>query len=134
MASDQHVILFDGVCNFCNGMVNFLIRRDKKNVFRFAALQSEGGKNILAANGLPSDYLESLLYLEKGKIYTSSTAALKIYNQLSWYWKWTQLLWIVPRFLRDSVYNAIAKRRYKLFGKKDQCMIPSPEVRNRFLN
>jgi predicted DCC family thiol-disulfide oxidoreductase YuxK len=127
------VILFDGVCNFCNGMVNFIIRQDKKKLFRFAALQSEAGQKLLEEYKLPKQDFDSFLLVDKGKVYKSSTAGLKLYGRLSWYWQWTRLFWIIPPLLRNGIYNWIARNRYKWFGKKDQCMVPSKEVRERFL-
>ncbi len=127
------IILFDGVCNFCNTSINFIIRQDKKKIFRFAALQSGAGKEFLEKYILPKDYLESFILIDKGKVYKSSAAGLKLYNKLPWYWKWTQIFWIVPKFIRDGVYNFIAKNRYKWFGKKESCMVPSPKLKERFL-
>jgi len=130
---NKPVILFDGICNFCNGIVNFIIRQDKKNIFQFAALQSDAGQRLLKQYQLPQSNFDSFILIDKGKLYKSSTAGLKLYNYLPWYWKWTQLFWIIPRFIRDAAYNIIARNRYKWFGKKDQCMIPTQEVRSRFL-
>jgi len=127
------IILFDGVCNFCNTSINFIIRQDKKKVFRFAALQSGAGKEFLEKYNLPKDYLESFILIDKGKVYKSSTAGLRMYNKLPWYWKWLQVFWIVPKFIRDGVYNVIAKNRYKWFGKKEECMIPNEDIKNRFI-
>ena len=127
------IILFDGVCNYCNAMVNFIIGRDKKKVFRFAPLQSEAAQKILLQNHLPQINFDSFILVENDKIYQRSDAALRLYNKLPWYWKWTQIFWIFPKFIRDGVYNVIARNRYKWFGKKDQCMVPAPEVRERFL-
>jgi predicted DCC family thiol-disulfide oxidoreductase YuxK len=127
------IILFDGVCNFCNGMVNFIIRQDKKKVFRFAALQSETGQKLLEQYGLPKENFNSFFLVDNGKVYRSSTAGLRLYSRLPWYWKWTQVFWIVPRFLRDAVYNFIARNRYRWFGKKESCMVPTADVRSRFL-
>jgi len=131
--TDQPVILFDGVCNFCNSSINFIIKQDKKRIFRFAALQSIAGKELLEKYKLPEGYLESFILIDDGKAYKSSSAGLKLYNKLPWYWKWLQIFWIVPRFIRDGVYGIVARNRYKWFGKKEVCMIPSPEVKNRFL-
>lgn len=131
--SDRPVILFDGVCNFCNSVVTFTIRQDKQRLFRFAALQSPVGQQLLGRYGLPTHSFDSFILIEKDKAYKSSTAALKLYGKLPWYWKWTQVFWIVPRFLRDAVYNTIARNRYKWFGRQDQCMVPTPELRSRFL-
>jgi predicted DCC family thiol-disulfide oxidoreductase YuxK len=127
------VILFDGVCHFCNGTVNFLLKQDREKVFRFAALQSEAGQKLLAQYRLPKDDFDSFILIDDGKAYRSSTAGLRLYNKLPWYWKWSQVFWLVPRPIRDSIYGLIAKNRYKWFGKKDTCMIPTPEVRSRFL-
>jgi predicted DCC family thiol-disulfide oxidoreductase YuxK len=115
-------------------MVNFLIRQDKRKTFLFAALQSEAGKKILTERHLSTHFFDSMIFVERDRLFKSSSAVLKIYGRLPWYWKWTQLFWIVPKFLRDAIYNAIARRRYKWFGKKDQCMVPGPEIRSRFLS
>jgi predicted DCC family thiol-disulfide oxidoreductase YuxK len=129
----QPIILFDGVCNYCNSVINFIIRQDKKSIFKFAALQSEAGQKLLELYNLPTNNFDSFILIDNGKVYQSSTAGLKLYNKLPWYWKWTQAFWIVPKFIRDAVYNIIAKNRYKWFGKKETCMIPSPQVKERFL-
>jgi len=130
---DKPVIFFDGVCNYCNALINFVIRQDKKKIFLFATLQSEAGQKILTENKLPAIDPDTFLLLENGKLYSRSTAALRISNKLPWYWKWAQLFWIFPKFIRDGVYNLIAQNRYKWFGKKEECMIPAPEIRERFL-
>ena len=128
------ILLFDGVCNYCNSMTNFIIRQDKKKVLRFATLQSNFGQNVLKENNLPTDVFESFILLDKGKLYKKSTAGLRLYSKLPWYWKWTQLFWIFPRFIRDWVYGIIAKNRYRWFGKRNECMVPTPELRKRFLD
>jgi predicted DCC family thiol-disulfide oxidoreductase YuxK len=133
MNEEKPVILFDGICNFCNAMVNFIIRQDKKNVFRFCALQSDSGKRLLEQYKINWKQTDSFVVIENGKAHQKSNAALKLYNRLPWYWKWTQLFWIVPKFIRDAVYNFIAKNRYSWFGKKEECMIPAKEVREKFL-
>ena len=127
------VILFDGVCNYCNGMVNFVIRQDKKQQMHFATLQSDVAQDLLGYHGLPKDNFDSFVFIENNQAYLQSTAALKVMNRLPWYWKWTQIFWAVPKFIRDSVYNFIAKRRYKWFGKKTECMVPTPEMKAKFL-
>lgn len=134
MLTGKPVILFDGICNYCNGVINFIIRQDKKKVFLFATLQSNFGQKILKENNLPVDVFETFLLLDKDKLYKKSTAGLRLYNKLPWYWKWTQLFWIFPRFIRDAVYSLVAKNRYKWFGKKETCMVPTPELRDRFLD
>jgi predicted DCC family thiol-disulfide oxidoreductase YuxK len=128
------VILFDGVCNFCNSGVNFLIRQDKEKNIRFAALQSDAGKRILQEFEIDTATTDSFLLVDNNKVYTYSTAGLKVYNHLPWYWKWTQIFWIVPKFLRDGIYKWVAANRYKWFGRKEECMIPSASVRERFLD
>lgn len=127
------VILFDGVCNFCNGTVNFLIRQDKKKKLRFAALQSEAGQRMLEEHHLPAHDFDSFILVENSKVYKSSTAALRVAMHLRWYWKWAQIFWILPAFIRNALYNVIARNRYKWFGRKEACMIPTPEVKERFL-
>ncbi len=130
----QPIVLFDGVCNFCNSTVNFLLKQDKNAVLKFAALQSNAGQLLLNQYNLPPDNFDSFILIENGKAYKSSTAGLRLYNKLPWYWKWTQVFWIVPRPVRDAVYNLIARNRYRWFGKKDSCMIPSAAIRSRFLS
>ena len=131
---DKPIILFDGVCNFCNAMVNFIIRQDKKNVFLFATLQSEAGKKLLEQYKINWRRSDSFVVIDNDKAYLKSSAALHLYNKLPWYWKWTQLFWIFPRFIRDGVYNLIAKNRYNWFGKRDECMVPNTELAHRFLD
>ena len=131
---DHPVILFDGICNFCNSLVNFIIRQDKKKIFRFAALQSVTGKKLLEQYKINWEETDSLVLVDNGRAYQKSTAALRLYNQLPWYWKWTQVFRIVPKFIRDGVYKFIARNRYKWFGKKEECMVPTAEVKERFLS
>ncbi|HYH13781.1 MAG TPA: thiol-disulfide oxidoreductase DCC family protein [Flavisolibacter sp.] len=130
---ESPIILFDGVCNFCNSTVNFILKQDKKQVFRFAALQSTTGQKLLKKHHLPQQEFNSFLFIDNNKSYLASTAALRLVRYLPWYWQWTQLFWLVPRFVRDGIYRLIANNRYKWFGKRETCMIPSPEVRKRFL-
>lgn len=127
------LILFDGVCNLCNGSVQFIIKRDKEAVFRFASLQSETGRKVLEQFHLPTDTFNSFVLLEDGKMYTRSTAALRVFSRVKG-WKWTGAFLYVPKFIRDGVYNLIARNRYRWFGKKDECMIPTPELKSRFLD
>ncbi|HEY8562672.1 MAG TPA: thiol-disulfide oxidoreductase DCC family protein [Pyrinomonadaceae bacterium] len=127
------IILFDGVCNFCNGAVNFIIERDRTGYFKFAPLQSEIGEKLLAENGIDKIETDSVVLVEDGAVYTHSTAALRVARRLDGAWKWLYHLIYVPPFLRDGAYKLFAKYRYALFGKKDECMLPSPEIRARFL-
>ena len=128
------IVLFDGVCNFCNSSVNFLLRRDRNGVFRFAALQSEAGRKLLTEAGLQHHELDSMVLIEGGEIALKSTAALKAARRLPGLWFMTGLLLVVPRRLRDWCYDAFAARRYSWFGKRDVCMIPTAEMRSRFLD
>jgi predicted DCC family thiol-disulfide oxidoreductase YuxK len=130
--SNQGVILFDGVCNLCNSFVQKVIAADKNNYFKFASLQSEAGQKLLADNPEFKD-LKTIIYLEGDNLYTRSTAALKISRHLNGFWPLLQVGYIFPSVARDGIYNFIAKNRYKWFGKKDQCMIPSPELKEKFL-
>ncbi|HZH64002.1 MAG TPA: thiol-disulfide oxidoreductase DCC family protein [Flavisolibacter sp.] len=127
------VVLFDGVCNFCNASINFIIKQDTKKKFHFAALQSEAGQKLLEEYGLPKEGFDSFVLIDKGRVYKKSSAGLRVYGKLAWYWRWSQAFWLAPQFLRDAVYDLIAKNRYKWFGKKEACMIPGAEVKERFL-
>ena len=134
MNSSNSVILFDGVCNLCNHSVQFIIKRDKKNQLLFASLQGKTGQEILKKFNLPANDFNSFILLEGDKIYARSTAALRIAKKLGGGWKLLYGFMIIPRFIRDAVYNLIAKNRYKWFGKRDECMIPTPELKERFLD
>lgn len=131
---DQPVILFDGVCNFCNSAVNFVIKRDKKGIIKFAPLQSDEAIRLLAQYNLPAQDMRSFIFIENNQSFTRSTAALRVCRYLSNLWKLLYGFIIVPKFLRDGLYNWIAKNRYKWFGKRNTCMVPTQEVRSRFLN
>jgi predicted DCC family thiol-disulfide oxidoreductase YuxK len=131
--SEHSILLFDGVCNLCNSSVQFIVKRDEDAVFRFASLQSEEAQELLNSfEDKPSD-LSSVLLVEDGKLYARSTAALRAARRLSGAWPLLYGFIIIPRPIRDLVYNWIARNRYRWFGKKDQCMIPSPELKARFL-
>lgn len=129
----DNIILFDGVCNFCDSSVNFIIDRDKKNIFKFAALQSEKGQEILEHFKLSKNDFDSFIFIEKNMVYKKSSAALRIAKKLGLFWKIFYPLILIPRPIRDFFYNIIAKNRYKLFGKKDSCRIPTPELKEKFL-
>jgi predicted DCC family thiol-disulfide oxidoreductase YuxK len=131
---EHALILFDGVCNFCNSSVNIVLRRDKKDYFRFAPLQSPTGQEILRKNKMDPAGLESIVLVEKDKIYTRSVAALRVAKKLSGAWPLFYAFVIVPPFIRDIVYQFIAKNRYRWFGKKESCMIPTPDVRRKFVD
>lgn len=127
------IILFDGVCNLCNGAVQFVIKHDPEGKYLFASLQSEEGKRLLQHFQLPQD-LSSFVLIENNKVYIRSTGALKVAKQLKGAIKLLYAFMIVPKFIRDAVYNWIARNRYTWFGKKDECMLPTPELKARFLN
>jgi predicted DCC family thiol-disulfide oxidoreductase YuxK len=139
------VVLFDGVCNFCDASVNFIIDHDKQGYFKFAPLQSDEGRRLANEYGFESATAEdrdpesdlipidSVILVDDGKAYTHSTAALKILKRLGAPWSWLSAFLIIPRSVRDWAYRLFARYRYRIFGKKDQCMLPTPEVRARFL-
>lgn len=131
---NQSIILFDGVCNLCNSAVNFVIKRDKKNMIQFAPLQSETAHVLLENCNIPAAEMKSFIFIEEGKPYTQSAAALKVCRYLTGLWPLLYCLIIVPRFIRDGIYKWIAKNRYKWFGQKNECMIPAPELQRKFLN
>lgn len=127
------IVLFDGECHFCDKSVQFIIKHDPKGYYNFASLQGEFGQELLNKYDLNSN-MESFILIEHNKAYEKSTAALRITRNLSWCWKLLYPLILVPVPLRNWIYGIIAKNRYKWFGKKDQCVIPSPEIRKRFLD
>ena len=134
MALPPAVILFDGVCNLCNGFVQFVINRDPTGRFHFTSLQSEAGRKLLATYGLPPVIEpETVILIENGQVYTHSTAALRILRQLSGLWPWLYAAIVVPRPARDWVYRFVARHRYQWFGHRDACMLPTPALRQRFL-
>jgi predicted DCC family thiol-disulfide oxidoreductase YuxK len=127
------LILFDGVCNLCNGFVQFLIKRDPAGKFRFASLQSDFGRSQLIRFNLDPDLLHSVIVVEGDNVLQRSDAALRIVNQLGGPWKLLNAFKIFPKFLRDALYNVVARNRYKIFGKRDSCMIPTRELKERFI-
>ncbi|MBD8067381.1 thiol-disulfide oxidoreductase DCC family protein [Bacillus sp. PS06] len=129
----KKIILFDGTCNFCNNSVQFIIKRDKDDVFSFASLQSNVGKAYLERFKIQDD-IDSIVYIEEDRAYIKSNAALRISRHLEGMWKLASVLTVVPRFVRDPIYDYVAKNRYKWFGRNDSCHIPSPEIRKKFLD
>ena len=127
------VILFDGVCNFCNSSINFVMDRDPSGFFKFGALQSEEGIALLKKAGYQSEYLDSVLLLQDGHVYRDSEAALPITRKMTGLWPLMFGFIIVPRVIRDVVYNWIARNRYRWCGKMDSCRMPTPEIRSRFI-
>ena len=130
---DKKIILFDGVCNLCNGAVVFIIKRDKKDVFRFAALQSEIGEKLLRKYQIDPEKTDSIILVADNNAFAKAGAALRIAQQLSGLWPALAILRIVPRFISNAVYDWIASNRYQWFGKKESCMIPTPELKAKFL-
>lgn len=131
--NDNKIVLFDGVCNLCNSSVQFIIKRDKKKQFRFASLQGNFGQQFLKKNKLPADNFNSFILLENETVYTRSTAALRMLKHLGGGWRLMYGFIVLPKFIRDGIYNLIARNRYKWFGKRESCMIPTADVRERFL-
>ena len=131
---DQSIVLFDGVCNLCNGAVQFIIRHDKRKNFVFASLQSDEGQKLLKQYNFPVNELNTFILIEEGKAYTRSTGALKVAKKLNGLLPILSGFLILPASFRDGIYNWVGKNRYKWFGKKDECMIPTPELKARFLN
>lgn len=129
----DRIVLFDGVCNFCNSSVNFIIRHDRKGVFKFAPLQSEIGSELTRRYRIADD-VDSIILIDGEEAFVKSDAALGIARSLGGVWSLLYSFRIVPRFMRDWFYDRIAQYRYRLFGKKDVCMIPTHEVRGRFLS
>ena len=134
MKMEVPVIFFDGFCNLCNGAVQFTIERDVKNIFRFASLQSDYAQEKLVPFAIEPKQGESMVLLENGKVYERSTAALRVAKQLGGAWPLLYGFIIVPTFIRDGVYNFVGKNRYKWFGKKESCWVPTPELKSKFLD
>jgi len=127
------IVLFDGVCNFCNASVNFVIEHDKAGYFKFAPLQSEIGEELVAKHGINTADIDSVIVVENDRAYTHSSGALRIAKQLDGIWSWAYAFIMVPKPIRDFCYKLFAKHRYRLFGRQDACMMPTPEIRARFL-
>lgn len=132
MIQENPIVLFDGVCNYCNAMVNFAIRNDKKAFLKFAPLQSAAGIRLREEYKIAPG-IDSVIFVDHGKVYTYSDAAIRIAKYLRWPAKAVYSFIIVPKFIRQPFYKWIARNRYKWFGKKEQCMVPMPDVRARFL-
>lgn len=131
---NDKIILFDGVCNFCNSSVNFILKRDKHRVFKFAPFQSQAAEDLLKNADERYKKMDSFIFIDEGKIYNKSTGALRVLKYLPGLWPLLYGLIIVPAFLRDPFYNLIYRKRFQWFGRQESCMIPTPEVRSRFLN
>lgn len=130
---EKPVLLFDGVCNLCNGTVQFVIKRDKNDYFRFAALQSAYGQNFLGRQNRSTTDFDTFILVEGDSYATKSTAVLKVFRHLSGLWPVLYVLIVVPKFIRDSIYSLIARTRYRVFGKKESCMVPDKDILSRFV-
>ncbi|TGN11661.1 thiol-disulfide oxidoreductase DCC family protein [Leptospira ilyithenensis] len=130
----QNILLFDGVCNLCNNVVQFTIKRDRVGKFKFAALQSEAGQTLLKKFNLPKEDFDSFVLVQGDKFYLRSTAGLHVLKELGGHWRIFYILILFPSFLRDFVYTLVAKSRYKIFGRTESCMMPTPELKSRFLD
>lgn len=128
-----NVILFDGVCNLCNGAVQFVLKRDTRHAFRFASLQSNYGQQQLIKFGLDPNSLHSIILIRDTHFFQQSDAALEIARKLNYGWPLLYSFKILPQFIRDGIYNLIANNRYRFFGKREACWIPTPELKERFL-
>lgn len=129
----MYVVLFDGVCNLCNGAVNWLIDHDSKNVLRYASLQSAYGQQVVAKHNLQGEYLNTILLVEGDKIYERSTAVLRTLKNIGGIWSLLYVFIVVPAFIRNAVYNFVSRNRYRWFGKLDACRIPTPALKAKFL-
>ena len=134
MQTPFSLILFDGYCNLCSGTVQFILKHDRKAKFRFASLQSEYGKTILQKHRLPTDSFGTFVLVESDIVFTKSTAALRIVKSLTGMWPLLYVAKIIPRFLRDAIYNLVARNRYKWFGRRDSCWLPKNDWRERFMD
>lgn len=133
VSRERPVLLFDGVCNLCTGSVQWIVEHDTEGQFRFASLQSDAGQALLEAYGLPTDDFDSFVLLEGEEYYTKSTAALRVARRLGLPYSLLTPFVAVPAFLRNRVYDLVAEHRYRIFGKRDSCMVPTPDVEDRFL-
>jgi predicted DCC family thiol-disulfide oxidoreductase YuxK len=130
----QHIVLFDGICNLCNGSVKFILKHERSPLFRFASIQSRAGRELLAWCGLPQDFSDAVIYIENGRVHQGSTAALRIGQTLKFPWSLISSVGLlVPSTRREWVYRRIGAHRYQWFGRRDSCMIPTPTLRARFL-
>ncbi len=135
MEENKKIILFDGVCDLCSGSVQFVIKRDKKDVFRYAAIQSEVGQQLIKDRRIDTSQVDSIILIEPGVAYfTKSDAALEIAGELGGLWKLTSVFKWIPKSIRDVIYDFVARNRYKWFGKQESCMIPTPELKGKFLS
>ncbi|HMQ48338.1 MAG TPA: thiol-disulfide oxidoreductase DCC family protein [Saprospiraceae bacterium] len=136
MVTNTHskaILLFDGVCNLCNGFVQFAIKHDPQGYYQFASLQSEAGRELLAAHHLPTHEISTVVLIEKGRVYTHSDVGLRMVRRFGGLWPLLTAFSIIPKPFRDGIYNWVARNRYRWFGQRESCMVPTPELKSRFL-
>lgn len=133
MIKHDNLILFDGICNLCNGVVKFIIKRDAAKKFTFTPLQSDYGKYILETYKLPTDNFDTFVYIRNGECLIKSKASLYVLYDLGWPWRMLFIFTIIPSLVLDKVYNVVAKNRHKRLGKRRHCMVPKPAHKNRFI-
>ncbi|WP_410336544.1 thiol-disulfide oxidoreductase DCC family protein [Longimonas sp.] len=134
LSFNRGVLLFDGVCNLCNGFINFIIDHDEARYFRFGTLQREPARSFLRSEGYDPEVLDSVVLVENGRLYRESTAALRVFRKLGMPWALLSVFQAVPRPLRDAVYRRIAANRYDWFGTRNQCRLPTPELQALFID
>lgn len=130
---NKHIIVFDGICNFCNGAINFIIKHDPEGLFVFTPMQTELAQKLITEHKITNVGIDTFLLIKNGKTYIWTDAALEIAKDLDGYWYYFSILKILPRFIRDYLYRLFARNRYTLFGKRNQCMVPTPSVKQRFI-
>ncbi len=128
------IVVFDGECLLCNGWVQFLLRHDRAQRIRFASIQSTAGQQLLAQAGLQVDGLQTLLVIDGGRSWQHTAAILRVLHALGWPWRLAWVVWLVPAPLRDMLYRWVARNRYRIWGRSDTCMVPSPQTAARFLD
>jgi predicted DCC family thiol-disulfide oxidoreductase YuxK len=129
-----NLVLFDGVCNLCNSSVQLLLRIDKENRLTFGSFQSDTAQSLLKQHGINKELINSIVFIRQDKIYMESTAILQICHTIGGWWKIIYLLMLIPPFIRNGIYHIIARNRYRWFGKRESCMIPSPSLKSRFID
>lgn len=131
--TEEPVLLFDGVCNLCDGSVQFILRHEKNSDLKFAAIQSEAGQKLLSQKGIDPGQIDSVILIKGGKVYTESDAVLNVTKFLRFPYGLCNVLLVVPKPVRNFFYKKVASNRYRWFGKRDSCMMPTPSLKNRFL-
>ena len=130
---NRNIVIFDGVCVFCNGVVNFIINRDPESIFTFSPMQSEIAQSLIKEHQVSKEILNTLMLIKNGRCYLKTDAILEIAKDISGFWYLFNMFKIIPRSLRDFLYSKFARNRYNLFGKRNSCMVPTENVKNRFI-